>query len=167
MKWLKLATYLVAIAVLTGSGSGQPAGSWAPAALAQSSDAGAFGQSEANWDASFTFVEERSDGFLVYQLNDGSSVYVRLGSQGLTTYVEYELSGSLSFSDTERFVTAELLPDDASRIAEYEDVLVGGDGPIIVQLYESNAVGDLGTGSSNIILVAYGPDGDSFSASIE
>lgn len=167
MRWLKLVWCLLAIAALAGAGPIQSVDSRAPAALAQSSEAGAFGLSAADWNASFTFVDERSDGFLVYQLNDGGNVYVRLGSDGFTTYVEYALGGALSFSDAERFVTGELLPNDANSLGEYENVLMEGDGPIVVQVYESDIVGDFASGSSGIVLVAYGQDGDSFSVSIE
>jgi len=154
------------------AGTSQPIGARAPVVLAQTDGNGVFGFGRDEWDASFTFVEEQTDGLrsggtLVYQLNDSSNLYVRLGDQGDTIYVEYELWGALSFNEAEAFVVDKLLPGDAEFTGQYRDVLLGSASPITVQLYVSNTVASSFSDSSGIILVAYRQDGQSFSLSVE
>lgn len=167
MKWLRRVSYPILIALLAGATVGPPIAYAAPAALAQSSDAGVFGFRQADWDASFTFVDVQSDGFLVYQLNDGGNLYIRTDDQGNTTYVEYELGESLSLSDAEAFVQGELLPDDAEAINQHQDIMVGGDRQrVTVHLFSSDTLVQLLPGYAGVILVAYGQDEGNFSVSI-
>jgi hypothetical protein len=168
MNWLKLASYLVVISALAGASPGSHIASQAPVAMAQSTDAGVFGYGEADWGASFTFVEQRTDGFLVYQLNDGGGLYVRFDDDQSTTYVEYQLGTALSFSDMETFVINELLPGDAAIAGQYQDIMVGSnfERRVTVHLYVSDVLVQLLPRYSGVILVAYAQDGFNFSLSI-
>ena len=139
---------------------------------AQSDDSGVFGFDRADWDTSFSLIEERtsdlgSDGLLVYEIDDSRNLFVLLGNEGFTTYVEYEVFGSLSFNETEAFIVDDLLPGDAVLSGQYRNVLLGGSDPITVQLYVSDTVVEVVSGSSGIILVAYKGDVESFSVSVE
>jgi hypothetical protein len=161
-------SYLLAIAVMAGSNTVHLIVSQTSAAVAQSGDAGVFGFRQADWDASFTFGEMGSDGYFVYLLNDGGSLYVRFDSEGNTSYVEYQLGTALSPTDTEAFVVSELLPSDAAAAGEFQDIMVGSnvEGRVTVQLYVSNMLIQFLPGYSGTILVAYREDGLNFSLGI-
>jgi len=166
MKHLRLVSCLVMIAMLAGTS--QLIGARAPVALAQSGDLGVFGFGQTDWDDSFTFIEHRSDGIAIYQLNDGGGLYVRFDDAGNTIYVEYQLGASLAFSDMESFVLGELMPGDAEPAARYQDVMVGShiEHRFTVQLYASDTVSQLLPEYSGIILVAFHQDGLNFSVSV-
>ncbi len=166
MKWLRCVSYLIVFAVLTGAGPGPRTVAQAPAAMVQSGDTGVFGLSQADWEASFSPLGEE-DGYSVYQLNDGGSLYIGFDSAGITTYVEYELGQPLSFEDMEAFVLAELLPSDVESAGQYQDIMVGADRQrVTVHLYVSDAVTQFLPGYTGVVLVAYAQGGDSFSVSI-
>ncbi len=166
MNWLRLVSYMLVTAVVVGASPGD--GIVTPsAALAQTRDAGVFGLSQADWDASLGSGAQQSDGYVIYQLTDGGGLYVRFDDVGTTVYVEYQLGTSLSFADMELFVIGELLPGDASYLGQHQDIMVGNDHlRVTVQLYDSDAVIESFPGNTGTILVAYAQDGYSFSVSI-
>jgi hypothetical protein len=166
MKWLRFVSYLAVIAVVAGMHPRQLPEFHGAEALAQGGDAGIFGFTEADWEASLG-SSGQADGFLVYTLADGGSVYVRFDGNGVTTLVEYTLGEALSPAEMENFVVGELLPGDAQPIEQYPDFFLGDGGQRVnVHLFYSDAVVQFFPGYSGMIVVAYAPEGSRFSLSI-
>lgn len=163
MRAIRLFSLFAVILLATGMSPVPPS----PAAgLAQSSSAGVFGLGEADWTASGD-VDVQRDGSIEITLDDDSVITVRLGDDGSTTFVGYQLPAPLSFTDGERFVVQELLPADADYLGQYDDILPGlPDGAVTVRLYESDDLRGYLSNSSGIVLFAWHDDGTTFSVSI-
>lgn len=135
------------------------------AALTQASNIGVFGLGENDWTKTGN-AEVKDDGSIEITLDDGTVLQVRLEG-GTTTFVSYHLEQSMAFADGERFALEQLLPPDATYIAEYDDILPGRpEGAVRIRLYKSDDLARFLVDSSGIVLFAWQDDGTMFSVSV-